>query len=56
MGDDDVVEYTFDCPRCEESLVVNGSMKAALIEKGCVICSADVTAAAFTERTPADST
>lgn len=48
MTDVDGAEFTFTCPECEESLVVNGSMKAALLEKGCVICSATVTDAAFT--------
>lgn len=48
---DDVVagEYRFDCPACGESLEVNGSMKRALIEQGCVICGTPVTTAAFTE-------
>jgi len=41
--------YEFACPECEESLEVNESMKATLIEKGCVICSSTVTAGAFDE-------
>jgi len=41
-------EYDFSCPECDESLVVNGSMKEALIAKGCVICGADVSTDAFT--------
>lgn len=45
-GDGD--EYTFRCPECDESLEVNAEMKAVLVEKGCVICGATVTADAFT--------
>ena len=41
-------EFTFHCPVCEESLKVNDSMKQALVEKGCVVCGADLTVAAFT--------
>jgi len=41
-------EYTFVCPECGESLTVNGSMRDALLERGCVICGADVSSAAFT--------
>lgn len=41
-------DFTFVCPACEEDLEVNGSMKAALIEKGCVICGSAVTDRAFT--------
>lgn len=42
-------EFVFRCPECEEHLEVNGGMKEALIQKGCVICGAAVTTAAFTE-------
>lgn len=41
-------EFVFVCPECEERLEVNGSMKEALVERGCVICGADLTAEAFT--------
>ncbi len=40
-------DLVFVCPECEESMVVNDAMRQTLIEKGCVICSADVTGAAF---------
>jgi hypothetical protein len=46
--------YIFDCPVCEESLEVNESMKEALVERGCVLCSASVTDAAFTRTSPTD--
>ncbi|ELY25522.1 hypothetical protein G3I44_15545 [Halogeometricum borinquense] len=48
-------EYTFTCPECDEALEVNGSMKDALIERGCVICGAGVTTDAFTNPTSANS-
>jgi transcription elongation factor Elf1 len=50
MADEAGVEYSFTCPACEETLVVNGAMRETLIEQGCVICSASLTAAAFSER------
>lgn len=40
--------YTFVCPKCDESLEVNASMKDALLERGCVICGTPVTETAFT--------
>ena len=40
-------EFTFVCPVCEESLKVNDAMKDALVEKGCVVCGADLTTRAF---------
>lgn len=48
-------EYAFVCPECGESLEVNGSMRDALLERGCVICGADVTASAFSRATSTDS-
>lgn len=48
-------EYTFACPACGESLAVNGAMREALIERGCVICGTEVTAEAFTGPSSADS-
>lgn len=47
MSGGDTEGFTFVCPECGESLEVNASMKTVLIEKGCVICSADVTTDAF---------
>ncbi|WP_192927958.1 DUF7560 family zinc ribbon protein [Halococcus salsus] len=46
--------YRFACPACGESLEVNDSMKRALVEQGCVVCGASVTAAAFTELSATD--
>lgn len=47
-------EYVFDCPVCDESLEVNDLMKDTLVERGCVICGATVTNAAFTSLSSAD--
>lgn len=55
MSSENEAEYSFVCPECEETLEVNDSMKDALLERGCVICGASVTADAFTEVTSADS-
>lgn len=48
-------EYTFACRVCEEQLVVNESMRNALMERGCVLCGAPVSADAFTDETPTES-
>lgn len=55
MADEAAAEYTFNCPACEETLVVNGAMRETLLEKGCVICSTSLSAEAFAERNPAES-
>jgi len=49
MSSEEDREYAFCCPACGESLVVNDLMKDALIDRGCVICGATVTTAAFTQ-------
>lgn len=41
-------EFVFRCPKCDERLEVNEGMKEALVERGCVICGAAITPAAFT--------
>jgi hypothetical protein len=41
-------EFDFVCPECDEALVVNGSMRDALIDRGCVICGGGVSPDAFT--------
>jgi len=41
-------EYVFVCPKCDESMAVNASMREALVENGCVVCGAPVSDAAFT--------
>ncbi|WP_442904975.1 DUF7560 family zinc ribbon protein [Haladaptatus sp. CMSO5] len=40
-------DLTFSCPECGESLVVNASMRDALIDNGCVICGSAVSSSAF---------
>jgi hypothetical protein len=47
--------YHFLCPKCDESLEVNDSMKDTLIERGCVVCGAAVTAESFSKHSPPDS-
>ncbi|WP_254829247.1 DUF7560 family zinc ribbon protein [Haloglomus salinum] len=49
MSCEEEQEFIFRCPECGERLEVNGPMRETLIERGCVICSADVSPAAFTE-------
>ena len=48
MNCEETAEFSFRCPSCEEALTVNGSMRTALVERGCVVCGAELTAAAFT--------
>ncbi|ELZ94788.1 hypothetical protein C440_06927 [Haloferax mucosum ATCC BAA-1512] len=43
----DGTDYTFVCPVCDESMLVNDSMRDALLDNGCVICSASLTTDAF---------
>ena len=47
MRDDTEGECTFVCPECDESLEVNAAMMDLLLEKGCVVCGADLTEDAF---------
>lgn len=44
--------HVFRCPECDETMEVNAAMKEVLVERGCVICGADLTAAAFTDPEP----
>lgn len=48
-----VQDYTFVCPECGETMSVNGPMRDALVENGCVVCGASVTDDAFSARTDA---
>ncbi len=56
MTTEETAEFSFRCPSCEESLTVNGSMRAALVERGCVVCGAALTTAAFTAASECEST
>jgi transcription elongation factor Elf1 len=40
-------DYTFACPECNECISVNGSMRDALVENGCVVCGTSVTPTVF---------
>lgn len=55
MNREETAEFSFRCPSCEESLTVNEAMRAALVERGCVVCGADLTAAAFTREPECES-
>jgi len=55
MGSGEGAEYVFHCPECDESLEVNDAMKAALVERGCVICGGTVTASDFSAVAPDSS-
>ncbi|MFC7019149.1 MULTISPECIES: DUF7560 family zinc ribbon protein [Haloarcula] len=37
----------FVCPECAEHIEVNESMKAAILESGCIVCGTAVSATAF---------
>ena len=37
----------FVCPECAEHIEVNESMKAAILESGCIVCGTTVRATAF---------
>lgn len=54
MSSDDG-DFVFRCPECEEELTVNGAMRSALIDKGCVICGAAVSSADFVAEQAVDS-
>lgn len=49
MSGTDEADYTFVCPECEEELVVNTSMREALLARGCVVCGASLSAKAFSK-------
>lgn len=40
-------EYTFRCPACEETMLTSETTRQGLIERGCIMCGAEVTADAF---------
>lgn len=56
MNCEETAEFSFRCPSCEESLTVNRPMRAALVERGCVVCGADLTAAAFSAASECEPT
>jgi predicted nucleic acid-binding Zn ribbon protein len=43
----DSADYTFVCPECAESILVNDSMRDALLANGCVVCGSPVSRQAF---------
>jgi endogenous inhibitor of DNA gyrase (YacG/DUF329 family) len=38
---------TFHCSTCDKSMAVNGPMRDAILEKGCVVCGTSVSRSAF---------
>lgn len=42
-------EYEFVCPECSQTIVVNEEMHRAILNNGCPVCTAGVTATAFEE-------
>ncbi|MFQ3295649.1 MAG: hypothetical protein ACI9PP_002271 [Halobacteriales archaeon] len=40
-------EFEFVCPECGERVIVNGGVREALLENGCVICDADLSPSDF---------
>jgi hypothetical protein len=40
-------DLTFHCPTCDESMAVNGPMREALLDHGCVVCGTAVSRSAF---------
>ncbi len=55
MNREETAEFSFRCPSCDETLTVNGAMRTALVERGCVVCGAELTAAAFTREAECES-
>lgn len=45
----DSTDYTFVCPECAESILVNESMRDALLDNGCVVCGSSVSRQAFSD-------
>lgn len=42
-----IEEITFVCPECAERIEVNAAMREALVEYGCVVCGAEISAEEF---------
>lgn len=40
-------EFEFVCPECGERITVNGGVREALLEDGCLLCDADLSASDF---------
>lgn len=40
-------EFEFVCPECGERVIVNGGVRGALLENGCVLCDADLSPSDF---------
>lgn len=40
-------ELTYDCRACDRSVTVDGALRDAILEHGCVLCGAAVEPTAF---------
>lgn len=40
-------EFEFVCPECGEQITVNGGVREALLENGCLLCDAALSASDF---------
>jgi len=54
MSSEEDKAYVFLCPECDESLKINDSMKASIVDRGCVICGTSVARKAFTQNSTGD--
>ena len=43
----DDAAYTFRCPQCEGTILASEETREGILETGCIVCGADVTADAF---------
>lgn len=44
-----MTDIDFTCPECGETIEMNAAMEEVTLSKGCPVCGADVTHAAFRE-------
>ncbi|MDG5776908.1 hypothetical protein VB773_12950 [Haloarculaceae archaeon H-GB2-1] len=43
--------FTFDCPHCQATTIVDEGMRDLLLEDGCILCETTVSMAAFDRTT-----
>jgi len=46
---EDMTEYQFTCPECNQEIAVNENVRAAIISNGCPVCAAQIEETEFTE-------
>lgn len=42
--------YRFECPHCDNSVLVDEESREALLENGCILCDGTVSKGSFTKR------